>query len=286
MYDGKGWSSVTMVVAVAAAAGGCGKAQGDLGGIPADQAPTAIAETVCAKAYDCCTPTQLMGNDLAGTDEATCEQKTHDAFANNLAPVLASQARYRSAYDGAKLEACLAYIRATDCHDLGTTNHFSGIPGCDAFVQPRVAMGAGCTYDWECQQGQCIKSAGQIDGLCKPLDVAGDDCASSKCAADLICDGQSKICVAPLADGAPCTRRDLCSSGSCNASTDADAGADAGTPAMVCGPPMGGSCFYSSGCSTGGRPRAGSLFAAAALALAWGARRRLRRAGDKAPPRR
>jgi MYXO-CTERM domain-containing protein len=262
------------------AAVGCGEAQGDLGGIPADQAPTAIAETVCAKAYDCCTPTQLMGNDLAGTDEATCEQKTHDAFANNLAPVLASQARYRSAYDGAKLGACLAFIRATNGHDLGTTNHFSGIPGCDAFVQPRVALGGGCTYDWECQQGQCIKSAGQIDGLCKPLDAVGESCDSSQCAADLICDGQSKICVAPLADGAPCTRGDLCSSSSCNASTDADAGATT----MVCGPPDGGSCFYSSGCSTGGRPPAGSLFAAAMLALV--ARRRIKRAGDTAPPRR
>ena len=150
----RGWMSMMMVPALAVVS--CGKTITDTGGISAAEAPTEIARTVCAKAYDCCTPMQLMGNDLAGTDETSCEQKTGDAYQKNLSAVLASQDRYRSVYDGAKLDACLATIRATSCHDLAAmTNHFTGVPGCDSFVQPRVASGSACTYDWECQGTQC-----------------------------------------------------------------------------------------------------------------------------------
>jgi hypothetical protein len=174
------WWSMTMIAALTLAAPGCGKTRNDTGGVPASEAPAAIAGTVCAKAYDCCTPMQLMGNDLAGTDEPSCEQKTGEAYKNQVAAVLSSQDKYRSVYDGAKLDACLTYIRATSCHDLGTTNHFSGIPGCDSFVQARVAPGGTCVYDWECQQTQCHHDEGKLEGTCVALGVAGDACASSK----------------------------------------------------------------------------------------------------------
>jgi hypothetical protein len=246
---------------------GCGKTRTDTGGIPAADAPVEIAQTVCAKAYDCCTPAQLMGNDLAGTDEPSCEQKTSDAFGKQVSAVLDSQDKYRSVYDGAKLEACLAYIRATSCHDLGTTNHFSGIPGCDSFVQPRVAQGSACTYDWECQEGQCHHDEGKLEGTCRPLTAAGEDCTNSKCAAGLLCDSQSKLCTAALADGAACLRGDQCDSGSCNLGT--------------CGPPPGGTCFYSSGCAYGGQ-RPGALSLLGVLAAALFARRRVRRGAGKA----
>jgi hypothetical protein len=262
-------------VILSAAALGCGRTQNDLGGIPADKAPTEIAQTVCAKAYGCCTPMQLMGNDLAGTDEPSCEQKTKDDYTKNLAAVLASQDRFRSVYDGTKLEACLSYIRASSCQTLGTTNHLSGIPGCNQFVQPRVAPGDACTYDWECQQAQCHKEEGQIDGKCAPFNVAGESCSASRCAPELTCDSQDKVCVAPLADGAACLRSDQCKSASCNAGAD--------PAARTCGPPMGGLCFYSSACAlVAPRPMSWSVVAllVAVGFLRW--RQRFTAAGGKA----
>jgi hypothetical protein len=234
------WSVVGLVSLAGLA---CGRTSGGLGGIPAEQAPDEIARTVCAKAYDCCMPSQLMGNDLAGTDEPSCEQKTRDAHQQQLAAVLASQDRFRSDYDGAKLEACLAYIRSNTCETLGQTNHFSGIPNCDSFVQGRVQKGAACTYDWECVNGHCAKTEGQIDGVCQPLSAAGESCAEVKCEKALLCDSESKTCTSPLAEGAMCARADQCASGNC---------ATAAAGGSSCGPRKGGACFYASACAYGG----------------------------------
>ena len=267
----RGWLSMAMVPALALVGVGCGKTITNTGGVPLAEAPTEIARTVCAKAYDCCTPMQLMGNDLAGTDEPSCEQKTGEAYKNQVSAVMASQDQYRSVYDGGKLDACLAFIRATSCHDLAATNHFSGIPGCDSFVQPRVASGGTCVYDWECQQTQCHHDAGKLDGKCVAFAAVGEDCTDSKCGSGLVCDSESKLCATALADGTACMRGDQCASGSCNLGT--------------CGQRSGGTCFYSSGCAVGGRPRALSLLGVAALAGAWFVRRKraLKRGVDKAP---
>ena len=80
---------------------GCGQVSPPDAGLAIDTAPGEIAETVCAKAYTCCTATELMGNDMAGTSEPDCETKTEDAFRSQLTAVKTSQQQGRSRYDGA-----------------------------------------------------------------------------------------------------------------------------------------------------------------------------------------
>ena len=268
------WSWMARVPSLVLAVVGCGKTITDTGGVPVGEAPTEIAQTVCAKAYDCCSPAQLMGNDLAGTDEPSCEQKTGDAYKSQLSAIQSSQDRYRSVYDGAKLDACLATIRTTSCQDLAATNHFSGIPGCDSFVQPRVALGGTCDYDWECQQSQCHHQPGAAEGACAPFAAVGEGCADSKCAPGLLCDSQDMVCATAVADGAACMRGDQCASGSCNQGS--------------CGARPSGTCFYSSGCALGGggRPAASSQLGALALvaAAAFIRRRRVIRRGAGTAP--
>jgi len=237
---------------------GCGQVSPPPSGVPIDMAPQEIAQTVCPKAYSCCTATQLMGNDMAGTDEPSCETKTADAFQNQLAAVRSSQSDGRSRYDGDKLAACLTTIRSSLCETLGATNHFAGIPGCDNFVMPLVADGGSCAYDWECTGGRCG------DGRCASLPGPGQACSSEiHCAAGSVCSGSS-TCVAMSSDGASCVGGVECPSGVCTA--------------QVCSPRP-ATCFCSSGCSVSGRGAASSLAAvavAAALMALAAARRRPR----------
>ena len=231
--------------------GGCGQVSPAGDSVPLDQAPRQIAETVCPKAYDCCTATELMGNKMAGTDEPSCEAMTEAAFHDQLAAVQASQQQGRSRYDGAKLLACLSYIRSSTCQMLGTTNHFSGIPGCDNFVQPLVDDGGECTAEWECVGGACQ------NGHCAELPAAGGMCLESKCAAGAACNAPNDTCVATTSDGASCTLGTECPSGVCTGGTCS---------------PRPKACFYASGCSLAGGSAAPSLAALAAAALLIGAR--------------
>jgi len=256
---------------------GCGKVAGKAGGIRAEDAPREIARAVCPKAYVCCTAMELMGNEMAGTDEPSCELKTAEAFHNQLQPVLASQSRFRSDYDGVKLEACLAHVRAATCEELGTTNHFSGIPGCDAFVEARLGHGEACTQDWECIEGWCEGSVMGADGACRPLAKEGEACDPAKCEKDIRCDSATKMCARPRAEGEVCLRGDQCASNNCPAA--ATAGAD-----RKCAPAKGGACFYSAACSAAGAGRPGLLSLALMLAIA--AVAAVRRVAGKATPRR
>jgi hypothetical protein len=240
---------------------GCGNVSNPGNGVPIDTAPQQIAATVCPKAYSCCTAQQLMGNDMAGTDEVSCERKTADAFQNQLTAVQTSQSDGRVRYDGDKLAACLAYIRESSCETLGKTNHFAGIPGCDNFVMPLVSDGGGCAYDWECTGGLCT------DGKCGTLPGPHEACTTnSRCAAGSSCAGTTNMCVAQVADGDSCTDGTECPSGVC-------------TGGVCTARPT--TCFYSSGCSVAGGGAAASLVSVAGLAALMAlavARRRARRA--------
>jgi len=228
------------VVAAAAwglAGGGaaCGRVAPEEG-VALSAAPEQIASTVCPKAYSCCTPSELMGNDLAGTDEVSCESKTAKAFRDQLAAVQDAQRAGRARYDGARVQSCLETIRASTCESLGTTNHFSGIPGCEAFVEPLVDAGGSCVNDWECRAGQGTGRCNQ--GTCEALPAAGAPCADKRCAAGAVCD-PGGTCVEARAEGESCTQAVQCPSLQCTSGTCA---------------PRARTCFYASGCSVAGGP--------------------------------
>ncbi len=203
-------------------------------GISPDDAPAQLAQAICPKAYDCCMANQLMSNTQAGTDEPTCETNTQVAFANQVAGIEASEKSGRSSYDGTKVQACVTYLRAAACADLAATNHFSGIPACASFIEPKVALGGACGNDYECIDGWCEKTGGP-DGACHALGQPGDSCANgAQCAATLTCDTTAMTC------------------GAASTST---------TTAT--------SCFYSSACSySGGDRGSASLLGLGLLAVA------------------
>jgi hypothetical protein len=235
---------------------GCDK-KDDGPGVSLETAPLEIARAVCPKAYNCCTPTQLMGNDLAGKDEGSCENKTAEGFKHNLDGLKGSIAKRRVRYHGDQMAACLAMIRAASCEQLNRTNHFTGI-GCPEYVEALVSPGGACGSDVECIQGTCDKSGGGSEGVCKPLPQKGESCAGVRCARGLVCNGSVNQCEPEIPERAMCVAGGQCGSGTC-------AGPDGGPGS--CAPPASDRCFYASACSYGrGRLPGGVLLATVALA--------------------
>ena len=251
-----------------AALAGCGAVHG----IPIDQTATDIAQTVCSKAWTCCTVAQLMSNDSAGTSAATaaedctvdvapcehaCETKTAGDFRNQLSGVQQSVDKKRATYEQAKVDACLDTIRSTTCSMLNMTNHLTGVPGCDTFTTPLVSTGGACSHDYECISGWCKPPVAPAtgDGVCAAA-VSGMSCTDVGCGVGFACDSlgtsdqADDVCVQPAEDGAPCTGGAQCKSGNCSAS---------GGSGMTCAASTAAMCFYGSGCAAAGEGRPGPV---------------------------
>jgi hypothetical protein len=279
--DGRGGKKrAASLVAGLALAGlwGCG----GVSGIPVDETATRIAQTVCPKAYMCCTADQLSGNSAAGTDEASCEMATKQNYVNVLNTLQASVNQHRATYQSAQLDACLATISSSDCATLDMTTHLMGVPGCESFTTPLVAIGGACTQDYECINGWCNVPSGAGQGACEGFVPFGQSCATAggpSCGPNAVCDPEGTadsaddLCEPVSPNGGACLDDYQCTSLNCSSSGGSGMTCQAATtppPAM---------CFYQSGCSTaGGRPGPGTLvlfaaFAAVALARAGRARR-------------
>jgi hypothetical protein len=229
------------------AALGCGSVTG----IPIEKTATEYSQAICTKAYACCTAAQLMNNKSAGTSEPECEASTADDFRRQLQQRQEAENAGRAKYDQAKVDACLAAIRAATCAELTTIRSLAGIPACDStFVTPLVEIGGKCQQDFECIGGVCQKGPGAFDGVCAAGVAAGASCATDHCAQDLICDGHGSddrsddLCVAEQDDGAACNDAFDCKSRNCVAA--------AAGGAKTCTAPA-SQCFYGGGCSAGGR---------------------------------
>ena len=254
---------ITLLGAAAGLAAGCGQVHS----IPIDQTATDIAQTVCTAAYRCCTLAQLVKNDNAGADagagvdcttdstpcEQACEADTAARFRSQLSTVQSSVDAKRAIYQQDKVDACLQTIRSSTCDTLNMTNHLAGVPGCDSFVTPLVAVGGDCTQSYECVGGWCN------GGTCTAFMTVGQPCPSGgqSCASGLTCDtnGTSSsaddTCVQPGATGATCTDPLQCQSLNCSSS---------GGSGMTCQPPSSpppAMCFYGGGCAAAGEGRPG-----------------------------
>jgi hypothetical protein len=245
---------------------------GGVSGIPIDETSTRIANTVCPKAWMCCTADQLSSNGAAGTDVASCETATKQNYQNVLATLQSSVDQHRAAYQSSQVDACLATIMDSDCATLNMTTHIEGVPGCESFTTPLVAMGNACSQNYECISGWCNvpPSATDGEGVCEGFVPFGQSCALAggpSCGPNAVCDpgatiddSSDDLCEPVSPNGGACLDDVQCQSLNCTSG---------GGSGMTCQPstsatPM---CFYQSGCSAaGGRPGAGTLVLFAAFA--------------------
>jgi hypothetical protein len=258
---------------------------GNVGGIPVDQTATRIANTICPKAWMCCTGDQLSSNSAAGISEQDCITQTTASYKSQLSTLQFSVDQKRASYQSSKLDACLMTIQTSDCTALDVTNHVAGIPGCESFTTPLVAVGGACSQDYECINGWCNvpTTSNNGEGVCAAFVPAGGSCAvagGASCGPSSVCDvegtpddSSDDLCAAVSDIGGTCADDLQCTSLNCTSS---------GGSGMMCAAattPPPAMCFYSSGCSeAGGRPGAGTLllfagFAAIAFLRAGRARR-------------
>jgi hypothetical protein len=214
-------------------------------GLAPDQAPKALAQAICPAAYRCCMPDQLMSNDQAGTDVASCEMKSEAGFAAQVAGIQDSEKKGRVVYDGEKVQKCVEFLETAPCPELQNTGHFTGLPACSSFIQPLVEVGGACGNDVECKQSYCDRTGlpdGQ-DGACRAYASEGDDCSAAgvRCGYSQRCDAATGKCV-PLPTGAAPKPNSL--------------------------------CFYSSACSYAGGDRGAFSLLGVAILLGAAARRR------------
>lgn len=245
---------------------------GNVSGIPVDQTATRIANTICPKAYMCCTADQLSSNGAAGADVTSCEVDSKSNYVNVLQGVQASIDQKRATYDSSKLDTCLATIMNSDCATLNMTNHIQGVKGCESFTSPLVPIGGGCSQDYECINGWCNvpTTSNNGQGTCTGFSGTGQSCATGggpSCGPNAVCDlegttdSSDDLCE-PVSDiGGACTDDLQCQSLNCTSSGGSGMTCQSATtppPAM---------CFYESGCSeAGGRPGAGTLLLFAGFA--------------------
>jgi hypothetical protein len=258
---------------------------GNVGGIPVDQTATRIANTICPKAWMCCSADQLSSNSAAGTSEQDCIAQTTTSYQNQLSTLQLSVDQKRASYQSSKLDACLMTIQSADCTTLDVTNHVAGIPGCESFTTPLVAVGGACSQDYECINGWCNvpTTSNNGEGLCAAFVVAGQSCATAggtSCGPSAVCDiegtpddSSDDLCAVVNDIGGACADDLQCTSLNCSS------GGGSGMTCAAATTPPPAMCFYSSGCSAaGGRPGPGTLllfagFAAIAFLRAGRARR-------------
>jgi hypothetical protein len=182
-----------------------------------------------------CSPQASRAN-LFGTDlfaGASLEQFCHELFDSLVDDASVS-------FDDSSMQACLDHVAERDCLELSGAQ-IDNTPCADLFVgtvatdgdcdsslqcagdafcrpedaacnscQDRLATGADCLGDAQCQDGKC-NSLGQCAA---PVFTGGDCLDRADCAGRLTCDNMSGTCVDPFPQvGDPCGGHAACSGG-------------------------------------------------------------------------
>lgn len=254
-------------------AGGCAQEtpKDDPNILTIEEAPQQFARTICRRAYDCCTPMQLMSNKSAGMDFSTCVVESSKMLRDQMRFIAEEEQKGRLVFRGDKLAACLDRIRGATCQELNRTNRLSGLDCGEPYIEPLVAPGGACALDSECRMGRCVKAEGATEGTCLAQAAVNQPCTNEiRCASGLYCGDLDQLCKPIQPDGTSCSSPKECSSGRCDTSS--------GAP--LCAPPAANMCFYSSSCAAAGpaTPSAAALMVCLVALLV--AARRQRRAKE------
>jgi hypothetical protein len=177
--------------------------------------PARLAAAQCGRVFRCCSTAQVQA--LYGTDvtsESVCRDELALVAQLLVSGIEQSQAAGRVRYDGAAAGACFQAMASAAC--TATSNVFTSIPPCDAFIVPLVANGGACAGDEECTSDFCDRPlASGGDGMCAQVPTKGMPC-TSRCVAGATCDTVAGMCVDPKADGSFCFVDEDCVSGNCD----------------------------------------------------------------------
>lgn len=189
--------------------------------------PAAFAKAVCAVQAQCRAEAAYL--------EAQCETDAASLFAPDLAKAIAAG---KSAFDPQQAQVCLDGLHARRCERTAPEVD----QACERAVAGTVAVGAPCSWLFECKTGRCepdgpgacpakcgaVSSEGGscsaapcdlraglrcVDNVCSKLHAVGQKCSStSDCAVALYCDGFGK-CTQRAFEQASCDSDEQCAAG-------------------------------------------------------------------------
>jgi hypothetical protein len=163
---------------------------------PIEQLPEAYAEAVC-EAYSACLG-PLFEIYLGAED---CLTLTQRRLEDGLPRFESAIAAGRIQYHGELLEACVAELSGFSCEELLKRDTAS----CEQVLEGKLAGGAYCAIDEECQGTRYCQFDTSCPGTCADLEREGGRCkGDSNCASGLICSKGSGRCVTPAGPGEPC----------------------------------------------------------------------------------
>jgi hypothetical protein len=180
----------------------------------------AMSRAYCQRTKDCCA---AYDGGTQPFDLSVCEGLIGGGGWENAGSGLAQASASNVAYDPKKAAECLAAIynpaaNKYTCPVIGSAEYSSITDTCYAAVTGKLAAGAVCTVDLECQAGNYCASA---DGgrVCAPLLAV-----AATCTRDAECSYRGKGafctrtngCRPPLARGASCVTNVQCASGLCD----------------------------------------------------------------------
>jgi hypothetical protein len=210
-----------------------------------------FAERYCALATQCCLQ---LGTE---SDAATCRSSVASVVGSSAASLSSGRARF----DAQAAADCLAQLDAF----MASCSPPSERPAvCDRVVRGKLAAGAGCALDSDCEPAAgtttfCKAQDLSSQGVCvqQPPPVAGMGCDTTTCEADptLYCEHASGTCAARPGDGQVCSLEVPCAPGtSC-------VGTANGLSVCATDRPIGADCSLGQPCAAGSYCAAGSCAA-------------------------
>jgi hypothetical protein len=191
-------TSIAALLAGLTLASACGGSSDDSGGsssIPASDLPSAVAKMQCDLLKKC------FGSyfDLAMGGEDCLTVTTKRMENGSIAQVQASIDAGTVKYDASLAAACLSELGGRSCDALAQRTNDT----CDKALTGTLAVGAECSYDFECEGKTYCNRASGCPGKCTALEPAGGSCTrDDACQDGLVC--HSGACVTPAAHGAAC----------------------------------------------------------------------------------
>lgn len=191
--------SISLALAVTAAAfvgcGGSGSSSNSPPSVPMSDVPAKLATELCKVANKCYGP--LFG--VMSVDD--CQTLYQNQYAQgDFAATQSEINAKRVSYDGTKVDACLQAIDALGCSSLSSRTPDS----CRSVFPGTVATGGNCTITADCKSASDVCLFGSsCPGKCQPRVAAGAAChVDDDCQNGLICN--AKKCIQPASEGAAC----------------------------------------------------------------------------------
>jgi hypothetical protein len=179
----------------------CGGDSDDGGGgaktVSLDDLPTEVAKAQCALYERCYGPVFSLFTGGEDCVTLTVERVKNGSVGQMQAAVAAGTLKY----DPALAATCLSEIAAKACDAL--TDRLGD--ACDQAAEGSAAVGEDCSYDFDCKGTAFCKFDGGCPGKCTERLAAGASCSSDDdCQDGLVCGGATQACVKPAAVGQPC----------------------------------------------------------------------------------